>query len=235
MGPVWRGVLQTEQVFAQTQIHELGQELGLVSYFDVASSQHPSKAGYGGPGHSGGDGDGLVHTINVGNFAAHTNGLLGSVCANYYVFDDDQQLEECCACPVTAHGVRTQSTINDLTSNPTFNRADLSLGAIKIVGSQGQCASIALPGFAITTAAFVTRGLLTEGLKAWTNHAETIASNLPPSFGFVTSTSVDEFQNAPLDSGELNALVSDCAFIVDEASGAGVCSCGIGDGDSGLR
>jgi len=235
LGPVWRGVLQTEQVFAQTQIRELGQELALVSYFDVASSQHPSKAGYGGPGHSGGDGDGLVHTLNVGNFAAHTNGLLGSLCANYFVFDDDQQMEECCACPVTADGVRTQSTITNLTSNPTFNGADLSLGAIKIIGSQGPCFSFAVPGSAHTTAADLVSSELTEGLQAWTNHAETIASNLPPSFAFVTSTSVDEFQNAPLDSAELNALRSDCAFIVDEASGAGVCSCGVGDGDSGFN
>jgi len=146
----------------------------------------------GGPGHSGGDCDALVHTLNVGNFAVETNGVSGSVCANYYVFDDDQQLEECCACPVTADGVRTQSTINDLTSNPTVAGADLSLGAIKIIGSFGDCATVTTPKSATTTAAFITAENLVEGLKAWINHAEKIATNLPPSFAFP-----DEYLSRP--------------------------------------
>ena len=29
MGPVWRGVVQTEQAFAATQINELGQDLAI--------------------------------------------------------------------------------------------------------------------------------------------------------------------------------------------------------------
>jgi len=69
---------------------------------------------------------------------------------------------------------------------------------------------------------------LAEGLKAWINHAETIATNLPP-FGFTTSTSVEEFENAPLDSGELTELISNCHQIFAQASGAGICTCGKGD------
>jgi len=79
-----------------------------------------------------------------------------------------------------------------------------------------------------SVAALIGEGDLAEGLKGWINHAETIASNLPPSLAFATSTSVDEFQNA-LDSGELTALTTNCRDILTQASGAGICTCGSGD------
>jgi hypothetical protein len=225
-GPVWRGVVQTEQAFAQTQINELGQELAIQSYYDVASSQVKSAGGYGGPGHSGGDGDALVRLVNVGNFEVTTNLDPGALCANFYVFDDDQQLQECCSCLITADGVTTTSTINNLTSNPAFHNAVMSLGAVKVVGSAG--ASPTYCKNTPPTAGFLTAASLAEGLKGWMNHAETIASNLPPSFAFVTSTSVEEFKDAELDSGELTELVSNCNHLIEQGSGAGICSCGQG-------
>jgi hypothetical protein len=50
------------------------------------------------------------------------------------------------------------------------------------------------------TAGTLTAANLAEGLKGWINHAEKIATSLPPSFAFVTSTSVERFTGAPLDS-----------------------------------
>jgi len=79
LGPVWRGVVRTEQAFAQTQIQELGQELALQSYYDVASSAQVSAGGYGGPGHSGGAGDALVRVVNTGGNSA-ASFLRGSLC-----------------------------------------------------------------------------------------------------------------------------------------------------------
>jgi len=70
---------------------------------------------------------------------------------------------------------------------------------------------------------------LAQGLKGWINHAETIASNLPPSFAFVTNTSVEELANAALDSSELNQLTTNCNAIVNQGSGAGICTCGSGE------
>jgi len=78
------------------------------------------------------------------------------------------------------------------------------------------------------TAAQIAPVDLAQGLKATINHAEAIATNLPPSFAFVISTSVDKFQNAPLDSGELSELTTNCGQLVSQASGAGICSYGAG-------
>lgn len=66
----------------------------------------------------------------------------GTLCAMFYVFTADQQLAECCGCPVTPNGLRTLSVANDLTSNPLTG--DLpQRGVIKLLsatpGSSNQC------------------------------------------------------------------------------------------------
>jgi len=91
-----------------------------------------------------------------------------------------------------------------------------------LVGSFGTCSNTP------PTAATLSAAKLAQGLKGWINHAEKIATNLPPSFAFVTSTSVEEFATAPLDSGELAELTNNCNAIFKQASGAGICSCGAG-------
>jgi len=233
MGPALRG---TRPALAQS-IHGIIDLLPgsyHATYFDVSSSFTKSQQGYGGPGHSGGDGDALVHIVDVGNW--ENDPLDGDLCANIYVFDDDQEMQECCSCPLTADSVKTISVINDLTSNPQFS-SPLGVGVIKIVtsttfapvgctsGGNGE------PG----TAGRLRVEDLTNGLTAWINHTESMASNSPsftPPFGFVTSTSVAHFATAALDSGELlgvtAGLVPVCNNIELHASGRGICACGIG-------
>jgi len=225
-GPTLRG---TEPVFAQA-INDFASGAYQVTYFDVSSSFTKSQQGYGGPGHSGGNGDALVHIVNVGNFADPT----GNLCANIYVFDDDQELQECCSCALSPNSLKTISVINDLTSNPQFS-SPLGVGVIKIVTSGIEAG---VPPFDCSSGGNGTAGTAGElganvgrGLTAWINHAESIASNNPnfkPAFGFVTSTSVEEFRHAPLDGGELDQLVGLCQNIESHASGRGICSCGIG-------
>jgi len=207
-----------------------------VSYFDVSSSFAKSQQGYGGPGHSGGNGDALLRIVDIGNYEVDPR---GDLCANIYVFDDDQEMQECCSCPVTADGLRTISVINDLTSNPQFS-SPLGVGVIKIlgtgiIGDPFFCSSggDGAPG----TAGTITQGGAPgQGLRAWISHTESIASNNPhfdPPFGFVTSTSVIEFAPALLDEGEAigptAGLAPVCLNIELHASGRGICTCGVGD------
>jgi len=51
IGPIWKGVWQSQPAFAQNQIDGIGKHVALESYYDVASSQSVSAGGYGGPGH----------------------------------------------------------------------------------------------------------------------------------------------------------------------------------------
>jgi hypothetical protein len=196
-----------------------------VSYFDVATAFSASAGGYGGAGNSGGTGDALLRIVDAGNFEA------SHVCANIYVYNDVQEQQECCSCPLTANSLQTFSVINNLTSNPFNPRESLSAGVIKIVGSSGACSNSAT---ATTAAGPYT---IAGGLHEWINHTESMASNQasfkPTPYGFITSTSVNAFANAGLDAGELANLQGGSAAINDanlHASEAiGICTCGKGD------
>jgi hypothetical protein len=213
-----------------------------LSYFDVSTAFTPSVGGYGGPGSSGGTGDALLRIVNAGNFSALVAATdspasvalaePGAVCANIYVYNDVQELQECCSCPLTPNSLLTFSVINDLTSNPLNPSESLSAGVIKIVGSRAVNGCSSAPG-GVTAASFTT---ITAGLHEWINHTETMASNqagFTPPFGFITSTSVDEFTAATLDVGELANLQAGCAAInAADRTGTqsiGICKCGLGD------
>jgi hypothetical protein len=248
---VWYGALGLwvvpQQAFAQA-VSPLPESYGSysLSYFDVATAFVPSTGGYGGPGDSGGTGDALLRIVNAGNFET-PDGItmmadsvldseqLGAVCANIYVFNDVQELQECCSCPLTPNSLMTFSVINDLTSNSLNLQESLSAGVIKILGSKPadptHCNNT--PGAVTAAAPF---GAPAEGLHAWLNHTETMASNqagFTPPYGFVTSTSVDEFAHTDLDRGEARFLFAGCAAInAADHTGTqaiGICKCGLGD------
>src|SRR5271169_5250248 len=60
-------------------------------------------------------GDSVTNLTNAGSL----NGFdpAGNICANVYVFAQDQQLISCCTCPLTPNHLRTLSTQNDLINN----------------------------------------------------------------------------------------------------------------------
>jgi hypothetical protein len=192
-----------------------------LSYFDVASAFFPTTGGYGGPGNSGGSGDALLRIVDAGNWE-NSNG--GDVCANIYVYNDTQEQQECCSCPLTANALLTFSVINNLTKNPlnTTLKEPLTAGVIKIVGSNiaGGCSDNPV---ATTAAGPYT---IAGGLHEWINHTESLYSTLGP---ITSSSSVEEFTSAGLDSGELAYLQAGCKLINATNHGGtetvGICSC----------
>jgi hypothetical protein len=213
------GLRVTQQAYAQDSVSTVYQ----LSYYDVSTAFDPSAGGYGGPGSSGGTGDALLRVVNDGATG-------GDVCANIYVFNDIQEQQECCSCPLTPNSLLTISVINDLTKDPANPRESLSAGVIKILGSPAAVCSNQ-PGF-VTAATFTT---LAGGLHAWINHTETMASNqagFTPPFGFITSTSVARLEPGALSAAELNRLAAGCAEINSLtllSEHPGICTCGRGD------
>jgi hypothetical protein len=135
----------------------------------------------------------------------------GNLCAMIYVFDQDQQMSECCGCLETHNGLRTLSVMNDLTSNPLTGKVS-NTGVIKIVSSAlnfGLC----YPEFYVTP---------TPNLRAWATHVQYTATGAYP----ITET---EFTDSPLGATELSNLQAQCDFINILGSGKGGCSCGTGD------
>jgi hypothetical protein len=140
--------------------------------------------------------DATVHIINPGTTYA-------TICADIYIFDDHQEMSECCSCSLSPNSIRTISVNTDLTSNPLTGKT-LSHGAIKIVSS---------------TCGDASKINATPALKSWATHIQN--SNFTITEG--------ESQASTLSNGEVTALDAQCAAIELDGSGSGICSCGTGD------
>ncbi len=221
----------------------------LTSYYDVASSTLPTASGYGGSGGSGGVGDALVRIINPNHEDPQQ---LGTQCAMIYVFDDIEEMQACCGCPVTPDGIRTLSVINNITSNFGVNRGNLIAGVVDIVGTPPNMSgtkAVTVPP-QITTIGLGVGGLVWScdpsgqfgptvgqastpvtpipGLVAYQTHTEGNVPT-PASRTLVKGTAVEEFASAQPDGAHLTELQNNCFFLILNGSGSGACSCGSGD------
>ena len=135
----------------------------------------------------------------------------GNLCAMVYVFDNDQQLTECCGCVETHNGLRTLSVRRNLTSNPLTGVVSTN-GMIKIV-------SAAVNNSPCDPSANVSPK---ANLRAWVTHIQNPVGVAYP----ITET---EFSDSTLGATELANLQAQCAFIGILGSGHGICSCGTVD------
>src|SRR5208283_5967678 len=71
--------------------------------------------------------DQTVRLINDGDTG-------GNLWASFYVFDDSQELQECCSCEVTPDGLLSESVNNELLANPLTGKRNYR-GVIKVVSS----------------------------------------------------------------------------------------------------
>jgi hypothetical protein len=160
--------------------------------------------------------DATVRINNPGSDAATVTGINGEgvsdLCAMIYVFDNDQQLSECCGCLVTPDGLRTLSVRRDLTSNPLTGVISNN-GVIKIVSSainNSPCD----PTSDVYPAPTV---------RAWASHIQNKVGTAYP----ITETA---FSNATLSEEEFAFnLEEQCSFAQRLGSGHAICSCGTGD------
>jgi hypothetical protein len=129
-----------------------------------------------------------------------------NLCANIYVFRSDQQIEECCSCPVTPNGLVEENVKTNLTNNP-LTAIPPNQGVIQIVATVDT--GICDPTIAAT---------LARGLTAWTTHIENGVNGQFP---------VSVTQNSPstLSSVELSTLQNECSLVTAFGSGFGICSC----------
>ena len=144
--------------------------------------------------------DATVRVINDGNTG-------GSLCAAFYVFDDSQEMQECCSCPVTADGVIAESVNRYLLANSLTSFVNHK-GVIKVVStapSSGVCDP--------------TKGAATAGIRGWATHIQVATSR---TFA-VTETPLHD---ANLAAAELAGLQQFCSFEIVLGSGRGTCTCG---------
>ncbi|UWZ81923.1 Ig-like domain-containing protein [Occallatibacter riparius] len=131
-------------------------------------------------------------------------------CSMVYVFNEDQQLTECCGCTVSSGGLRTLSLNQDLRSNPLTQVSPVA-GSIMVVaadqGANSACDPAAISGAKAGT--------------GWLTHTQTSG---PSVYATETTLSGSDTTNEFLDS-----VQAQCSFVKQLGSGRGICSCGTGD------
>ena len=102
--------------------------------------------------------DTTVRAINDGNTS-------GNLWASIYVFDDSEELTECCSCVITPDGLLSESVNKNLTANP-ITGIKPTRGVIQIISSSNE--SDVNTGFAPNTP--------TPGIRAWATHVQKLTS-----------------------------------------------------------
>jgi hypothetical protein len=141
--------------------------------------------------------DATLRLINDGNTG-------GNLCAAIYVFDDSQEMQECCSCPVSADGVIAESVNRHLLSNSLTSFVNHT-GVIKVVSTN-----------APSGACNPTNGAPTTGIRGWATHIQRASPFA------VTETPLHD---ANLSAAELAGLQQFCSFEIVLGSGRGVCAC----------
>jgi len=184
--------------------------------------------------------DTIIRLINPNGSA--NPGISGegehTVCAMIYVFDDDEEMEECCGCPISSAGLLSFSVDHNLQSNGVFNDDnDLYTGIISFVA--------AAPNGDITTFGRPSNGHgCTLGQSGACNfgcdptshpgYDVTTDNNLLGSrtynFGYFDAgprglTETALFDDGAGDPNNLTYLKAECGLLVGNGSGAGICSC----------
>ena len=135
--------------------------------------------------------DGTVRVVNDSG---------SSQCALMYVTDKDQEMKECCGCPVSNKGTLIFDVDGNLTNNPANGLATTD-GSIAIISSASTNCDPAVPK-------------ATPELEAWATH--------PQKGGLLTEA---EFTPLSLSSAAKADLSAECAAIELVGSGAGICTC----------
>jgi hypothetical protein len=162
--------------------------------------------------------DATVRVIN--------DGVTGTALyAEFFVFDDSEELTQCCGCQVTPDGLLSESVQQQLTAFALQGAAP-TRGVIKMFASKtcfgGNClADYGQPNF-------TTLPSPTHGLHAWATYIQS-GDNQNPNGPAPYSFTETPFANANLDFGELGLLESLCS--VDSQLGGQPCSCTPEDDD----
>lgn len=146
--------------------------------------------------------DQLVRIINVGVGGTPLTSPTGDICADIYVFDNNQELIACCDEGITPNELDSASVGNQLTSNPVTPVVPPA-GVIKIAITPGPCGTPLAEANASLAVVFATHLQVTGGRT------------------FVTET---EILPSPLSTAEAAFLPQACGFAQYLGSGKGICT-----------
>jgi hypothetical protein len=152
--------------------------------------------------------DGVLRIVNDGDASTTTSEgrLNGNLWASIYIFDDSEEMQECCNCFISPDGLLSESVNKELLANPLTGKIN-TRGVIKVISSSN---------------GDPTNNVLKAGLRGWQTHIQSFG-NLPQTAPFyVTETPLAD---SNLVGVEKTALQESCSFAITLGSGAGTCTC----------
>jgi hypothetical protein len=155
--------------------------------------------------------DQVVRIINSGLYGTPLTSPVGDICANIYVFDNNQEMISCCSCRITPNGLASASVGLQLTNNPVTSVVPAA-GVIKIVATP-------LKRTCDPTARIDPSTADDDLAVVFGTHVQTTAGTTS-----VTETNIGV---APLGSYELDFLPTACTFAQYLGSGKGTCGCSV--------
>jgi hypothetical protein len=123
--------------------------------------------------------------------------------ADIYVFNNDEEMEECCSCEVTPDGYLDLDVNKDLVGNP-LTLPKPGRGILKVISSSTAGPTAPTPTIGI-------RGWLTQIQQGQTKS--------------VFSITESDLKDSVLSSGEEGTLATTCSYVLSLGSGLGACSC----------
>jgi len=136
--------------------------------------------------------DATVRFINDGD---QGTGVAGDLWAAFYVFDDSQELTQCCACQVTPDGLLSEDVKTELTAYPLTGKVP-SRGVIKVISSSSWDPTAPVPK---------------PGLRGFATHIQVNAQPTAKTLGTFAVTEAN-FADANLGSAEQTLLGQLCYF-----------------------
>jgi hypothetical protein len=156
--------------------------------------------------------DATVRAINDGDTGAN-------LWASFYVFDDSQELNECCSCAITPDGILSEDVNRNLTSNTLTGRVP-KRGVIKVISSTVQATGPA--GYANYQDPTDFVNAPAPGLRIWATHIE---SGTPAGTGGFSTTET-QVADSNLAASEKSLLETLCFYVAWLGSGNyGLCTC----------
>jgi hypothetical protein len=180
---------------------------GTVSAMAQNSPDDVYALGYYSGANTTGNPDTTVRVINDGSAGE------ADLCAAFYVFDNSQELQSCCSCPVTADGIISESVNRNLLGN-VLTAAVNKAGVIKVLSNAtassptGECSASAQYA-----------GPTTAGIRGWITHIQAGKTAATPQ---ITEVALKDSNNTAMENSDLE---TECQFLIRLGSGHGVCSC----------
>lgn len=147
--------------------------------------------------------DATLRIVNDGDTWSASND--GTLYASIYVFDDSEELTECCSCAVSPDGLLSESVRNQLTTSP-LTGIKPTRGVIKVISSSTNASGpkYGSPSYVNTP---------TPGLRGWATHIQSVANRNPYGPAPYSQTET-QLSDANLGAFEKTMLEQECQFSI---------------------